>query len=71
MGLPIAWDYSIAPLLPGLLVLVQKPGLVKILGLLALLGPIAAALLHLPFAGIIFSIILPYSLYLILPSDLK
>jgi hypothetical protein len=67
--LPIAWIYSISPLLPGLLVLVRTPTPKRLLGLLALLGPVIALFLGWPSAGAFLILLIPYCLYWILPFD--
>jgi hypothetical protein len=58
--LPIAWAYSISPLLPNLLVLARSTGLKRVLGLLALSGPVIAVMVGLPSAGVILMLVIPY-----------
>ena len=58
--LPIAWAYSIAPLYPGLLKLAATANARRILGMLALAGPVIAVILHLPSVAVILSLAIPY-----------
>ena len=67
--LPITWTYSIAPLLPGLLILACSNTPKRLLGLLGLAGPVAAVILGLPSSGVILALLIPYCLNWILVID--
>jgi len=64
--LPIAWTYSIAPLFPGLLILARDKSPKRLLGFLALAGPIVAVVLGIPSSGVIMFLLIPYCLNWIL-----
>ena len=69
--LPIAWTYSITPLLPGLLALVWSASPKRLLGILAFASPIIAIFLGLPHAGVILMLLIPYCLNWILPNKFE
>lgn len=60
--LPIAWAYSIAPLYPDLLRLAREWSPRRVLGWLALAGPVVALGLGWPSIGLVLLLLLPYGL---------